>query len=467
MTRAEEQDRRVGGLPLWAKFTLTMSLSLALVMVGAGYLLMQAVSRISSVALEKRVIQGVELTARELKNTNFEREKNLKAIIFRDSNVLRYDVNYGMDRGEMNQAWFYEYRDESVPDEHKVLARFMIPEDPGEIGKGVAGLITGMTLAVIIVGAFVALLVSNHVVKPINAIVNDIRQIARGNLQHRSRVKAGGEVAHLARAVNRMAEELEEAQEVEIELSIREREMEVANEVREALRVEAVPACDGYDLGGVHIGAPQPGGDFHDFIEPGGGRVGVLVCGVSGQGVPGALVGATARAYLRGEFSRSEDCAEALRRVNRFLAHDVRRGMYVTAMYALIDPEAHTVDVACAGHKVPLLHFVAAKRSVRLIQPEGIALGFDKGPVFDRTLQVQRIVLEPGDRIVLANTGPVSVQDEDGNELGEKPFYKLVHANAGGTTVQMLEALGEAIARFAGDQPYPNDLTIASAQRGA
>ncbi|MAF66926.1 MAG: hypothetical protein CMJ84_14885 [Planctomycetes bacterium] len=464
MTRAAEQDRRVGGLPLRAKFTLAMSLSLAAVMVVAGYLLKQSISRISANSLENRVIQGLELSARELQSTNFEQQGE-KATSFRGSPVLRYDAIYGMDRGEVIPAWYYEYRDPNLPDGQKRPARFLIPKETAETDKGVGRLIAGITLVVIIVGGFVALLVSNHVVQPINAIVNDIRQIARGNLHHRSRVKAGGEVALLARTVNRMAEDLEEAQEVEIELSVREREMEVANEVREALHVESTPACAGYDLGGIHIGAAQPGGDFHDFIASDEGRVGVLVCGVSGQGVPGALVGATARAYLRSELSRSVHCEDALRRVNRFLAMDVRRGMYVTAMYVLIDPQAHTVDVACAGHKVPLLHYVAAKRSLRLIQPEGIALGFDKGPVFDRTLQVQRIVLESEDRIVLANTGPVSVQDEEGDELGERPFYKLVHANAGGSTASMLAALEEAVSSFAGDQPFPNDITIASVKR--
>ncbi|MDP6538878.1 MAG: SpoIIE family protein phosphatase, partial [Planctomycetota bacterium] len=371
MTPAADQDRRVGGLPLRTKFTLTMSLSLALVMVVAGYLLMQSVSRIAARALENRVLEAVELTTRELQSTNFE-QVGEKATGFRGSPILRYDAIYGLDRGEMLPAWYYEYRDENLSDEQKLRRRFLVPKDPGELGKGVAGLIAGITLVVIIVGAFVALLVSNHVVQPLNSIVNDIRQIARGNLHHRSRVKGGGEVALLARTVNRMAEELEEAQENEIELSAREREMEVANEVREALHVEAVPACAGYELGGTHVGAPQPGGDFHDFIALGDGRVGVLVCGVSGQGVPGALVGATARAYLRGELSRNADSAEALRLVNGFLASDVRRGMFVTAMYALIDPGKHEVEVACAGHKVPLLHLIAAKRSVRLVQPEGI-----------------------------------------------------------------------------------------------
>ena len=54
-----------------------------------------------------------------------------------------------------------------------------------------------------------------------------------------------------------------------------------------------------------------------------------------------------------------------------------------------VDAGSHQLTVACAGHKVPLLRFSASDKQLRLVQPEGIALAFDKGPVFDKRLQTQ------------------------------------------------------------------------------
>ena len=128
----------------------------------------------------------------------------------------------------------------------------------------------------------------------------------------------------------------------------------------------ATPDVTGYDLRAAHLPSDELLGDFHHFVTLDDGRVGVLVCDVSGAGVPAALVGATARAYLATELERGDDLLEAFRLVNRRIQEDVRRGMYVTALYCLVDPAHHSAQVVCAGHKVPLLRYTAADGRVTL-----------------------------------------------------------------------------------------------------
>ena len=197
----------------------------------------------------------------------------------------------------------------------------------------------------------------------------------------------------------------------------------------------------------------------------GDGRVGLLVCDVSGKGLPGALVGSTARSYLRAELLAGRDVAQSFQLLNRQIVQDVRRGMYVTALYVLLDPRQGTATVACAGHKLPLVRYTAADKKLRLVQPEGIALGFDKGPVFDRSLEIQRVPLEPGDRLVLVNTGAVSLTNAAGQELGEKAFYKQVLAFAAEPADQFLERLKGALTKYAGQGALPRDVSIVSVRR--
>jgi sigma-B regulation protein RsbU (phosphoserine phosphatase) len=317
-----------------------------------------------------------------------------------------------------------------------------------------------MTIAVVVVGTGIAALIASRVSKPIVAMVGDVRQIASGNLSHRTRLKGGGELALLARTLDRMAESLSEAQEAERELSAREREMEVAREVREALLPQKIPTIPGHALASLHLACPEPEGDFHDYIAVEHGRLGLLVCQVNGKGVPGALVGATARAYLRNELERGGDLSEAFKKVNRELARDVRRGMYITALYADFDPAEKIATVVCAGHKLPLVRYAAAEGKLRTVQPEGIALAFDRGPVFEKNLQIQRVPLEKGDRLFLANTGAVRVLDEEGKELGEKGFYQILLKASRSKAGEVLARVRAEIEAHAGDEPLPADISV-------
>ena len=141
--------------------------------------------------------------------------------------------------------------------------------------------------------------------------------------------------------------------------------------------------------------------------------------------------------------------------------------MYVTAMYVVLDPAQAIATVACAGHKLPLVRISASDGKVRLAQPEGIALGFDKGPVFDRALAVQQMPIEPGDRFLIATTGPVRVKNPKGEELGEKAFYRLVLQHARSDTATMLANLKRALEAYAAGEPFPSDLSIVSVSRKA
>jgi len=478
MARAKKgSDLKLSGSNLGTRFSVQMSGALAIVMLGAGAFLYHQVLQKADEIQENAFVEAVQIQGplqqrvlqdqyRELTNlpplpqppeaAQPKKEAEVKA--FPDSFVKRHEVWYG--EGFKKSGFLYQYQDVMPP-------LVVSAETKERAGQGLLSLIIIVTALVILVGTCVAYLIGRSVSRPLQMIVDDIGQIAAGDLRHRTRVRAGGEIMMLAKSIDRMAGNLEEAQAAQMELSKREREVALADEVREALLPDAPPALAGYDLGALHVASPSPGGDFHDFLELPDGKKGLLVCEVSGRGIPGALVGAIARSYLRVELARGGDLAEALSRANRDIARDVKRGMYVTAMYVVLDPAQSVATVACAGHKLPLVRISASDGKVRLAHPEGIALGFDPGPVFDRALSIQKVPIEPGDRLLIANTGPVRVNNPKGEELGEKAFYRLVLQHARGDTATMLADLRRALETFAAGEPFPSDLSIVSVTRKA
>jgi sigma-B regulation protein RsbU (phosphoserine phosphatase) len=249
---------------------------------------------------------------------------------------------------------------------------------------------------------------------------------------------------------------------------VRTREVEVASEIRSQLLPQSVPKLEGYQIGQLHLASSALGGDFHDMIDTGGSEspgVGLLVCEISGRGVPAALVGATARSYLRAMLMGGGDVGRSLRDVNRELARDVRRGIAVTALYARVDAVQGIATVACTGHKVPLIRFTGSDKKVRLIHPEGIALGFDKGPVFDGKLEIAKAPIDPGDRLVLVNSAAVTIANAEGEELGEKALYALVMRLGALPTEQFLAKLREALEAHRGEAALARDISIVTISR--
>lgn len=515
---SEREDLRVGGMRLWARFSMLMAVALAVVMTGAGFFLFSTSSNLAKNVQEQTLVDTIKLSAqsaridqaihvakaerdvltrvdqlfdevdssgdaalsnlrdevralkdaktrdlRQATETEFWKQVGGGATRLDGGSVLRANISYGPDD---EPGILYRLEATSTTDPYTLL----MPANDQGAARGLLGLIVGVTILVILVGAGVSVFVANQVSGPLEEIVQDVRQISTGDLNHRTRAKGGGEIALLARSIDRMTKNLSEAQDAELELQIRDREVEVAAEVRESLLPQSTPTVAGYTMGGIHMSSAQLGGDFHDYIEIEGderGRVGLLVCDVSGDGLPGALVGAMARSYLKAELQRGGDLTGALQDVNRKIARDVRRGIFVTALYVLLDPAEGTAEVACAGHKIPLVRVAAEDGKVRLLQPEGIALGFDKGPIFDRALQVEKVPLDPGDRIVLATTGAVAVQNPEGEELSEKPLYAHVMRHAKRPTDDFLQRMQTVIEAYADGMEFPKDVSIVTLARDA
>lgn len=316
-------------------------------------------------------------------------------------------------------------------------------------------------------GLLVAFILSRRVVAPLTALIEDVRILSHGNLDHRVKVQAGGEVGLLAKSVDRMIRGLRDARDAEREAEQHEHELAIAAEIRSSLLPERVPELRGFEVAAHHAAADSVGGDLFDYVESAGATssLGVLVASISARGVPGAMLMTMARSYLHQTAEREASPAAALRAANRPITRDMRRGLFVTAMYAVIDGETGRVAVASAGHKAPLLHWVAAEQKLKLLHPEGIALGFDPGPVFERTLREAEVMLAPGDRVVLVTPGAFAVRNQDGAELGEKGFYSLVTKHASKNSEAFCQLVGSQTEKFGEGAPLAEDVVIVTVKR--
>src|ERR671921_114312 len=98
-----------------------------------------------------------------------------------------------------------------------------------------------------------------------------------------------------------MAKQQEEAQERERI----EQELQVARLIQQTLLPKSLPELEGYQISAYYRPAREVGGDFYDFLELEDGRLGLVVGGATGHGVPAALMMANTQSVLRAVAQRA------------------------------------------------------------------------------------------------------------------------------------------------------------------
>ncbi len=316
------------------------------------------------------------------------------------------------------------------------------------------------TVASVLIGLAIAWWLSQRITEPVKVLISDIDRVSGGDLDHKTIAHSSDEIGMLAETFNRMTQALKAAHEQEMEAKAMEHELGIAAEIQANLVPKRMLKVPGYDISAYYRPSKEVGGDYYDFIDIDENHSGLIVADVSGKGVPGSLVMSMTRALIRMEAERfkNNSPAQTLVHVNRMLAQDIKKGMFVTAIYVVLDKTTNRIAVASAGHNPMLL--IKGKGQIVKVNPKGIALGFDKGPVFERTISEETIQLEKGDRIVMYTDGTVEAMNEASEEFSDEKFEALSSQLSGRDSNQFLNLIVKALDEHKGDAPQHDDQTI-------
>lgn len=237
-----------------------------------------------------------------------------------------------------------------------------------------------------------------------------------------------------------------------------------AHEIQEKLIPASFPPLPGWDVAFFYRPAHAVGGDYLDFIRLDDHRTGIIVADVSGKNVSGAMVMVMLRSVFRMVAPACLSASETLQKVNEHVTRDIPRGMFVTAMYAILDTSNHTLQIANAGHNPPLLQTRAASLG-RYIRLPGTVLGLLPGAAYAKTLREEQISFHPGDRILLYTDGVVEAMNDDGMEFGDKEFLRVVEAGATLRAPDLVRTVVEALEEHRDDAPQHDDISVVCLSR--
>ena len=194
------------------------------------------------------------------------------------------------------------------------------------------------------------------------------------------------------------------------------RDLQIARDIQQRLLPDHCPIVEGFEIAARGTSAMEVGGDYYDFFWVDDDHLGIVVADVSGKGVYAALVVAMIRSAFRTQAPGNFDVRDVLSRVNTFISEDLRRDMFVTCVYGILEVSTKRFSWARAGHETLL--FAHPDHTVEMLSPEGFALGIIGAPEFSDLLEVETIQLHPGDRLLMFTDGLTEAMNSAGEEFG-------------------------------------------------
>jgi serine phosphatase RsbU (regulator of sigma subunit)/anti-sigma regulatory factor (Ser/Thr protein kinase) len=250
--------------------------------------------------------------------------------------------------------------------------------------------------------------------------------------------------------------------EQEAEVRARERmeqELRVAQLIQQQFLPKHVPTLDGWEVAAFYRAAQEVGGDFYDFINLPDGTIALVVGDVTGHGVPAALVMATTRSFIRAEAPRAGSPSEVLALANDFLDADIPENMFVTCLYAILDPRTGKLRFANAGHDLP---YVRTAHGLIELRATGMPLGLMGGVQYEES----EFTLSPGDTMLLHSDGLAEAHGPDREMFGFPRVKGIVASKANGE--ELIAELMRSLHRFTGaGWQQEDDITLVTVSRSA
>ncbi len=314
---------------------------------------------------------------------------------------------------------------------------------------------------ILIIGYVPIFLLIQKLLSPFHSLAEWVREVVHGKVdQDEIDIDASDEIGEIAQAFNEMTHKFREAQVTLIEQQKLQKELQVAQEIQQMLLPSDFPKVEGYDISSYYEAAKEVGGDLFDFVEIDEDAVGIIVADVSGKGIPGSLIMTMIRTALRLEARGNRDPADVLAKVNRFVASDMKRGMFVTMFYIILDSRNRLIHYASAGHN-PMILYRGSTDQTYYLNPSGFPVGLQLPDInlFAEKIETESIQLKEDDILVSYTDGITEAMNNKRELYHEERFLHAIRSNSHLDVGEFVKSINNHLKDFTGGAPQNDDIT--------
>lgn len=231
-----------------------------------------------------------------------------------------------------------------------------------------------------------------------------------------------------------------------------DRQLAVARKIQTGLTPNEPPDFPGTDVAFCYRPAMWVGGDYFDLWTVNDQLV-FAVGDVMGKGLPAAMVMSNLQAALRATMLFCHEPAQALEHVNKLMARNLPRGMFITLYLGVFDPAIGRVQHVNAGHGQPIL--VSPDEEVTLLaKPPNAPVG-----VSGRAIVAETVELPPGAGLVIVTDGITEAQAPDGEMYGADRLTETIK-NGPKASEPLIEYVRESVDAFLDGRHAQDDITM-------
>ena len=234
------------------------------------------------------------------------------------------------------------------------------------------------------------------------------------------------------------------------------RDLEIARDIQSSLLPRSVPNLPGFELLGGSLPARIVGGDFYDFIPFEDRSLGVVIGDVSGKSIPASLLMVASKEIVYSRALTTRDPGVLFQESNRRI-YSIKRRMFVSLGYFVLDPDAMTLRYAIGGQPLPIL-FRSGDGGPRTLEPPEHRLPL--GAVREVPYDTREIFLKRGDLIFFYTDGFSEAMDDGMNPFGEERLMRSLADRQGESLEDLANGILADIRRHVGGAEQYDDMTF-------
>ena len=321
-----------------------------------------------------------------------------------------------------------------------------------------------LVVALLIVSAVTALWLSGRIVRPVEAMTQDIGEATRhGKLfEMKSLYKTGDEIEVLASAFDELSKETGHYI-AELPAVTKENER-ISTELGLARKIQAdmlpsifppFPDRKEFDIYAMMDPAKEVGGDFYDFFLIDEDHLGLVMADVSGKGIPAALFMMMSKILISNYGMMGSSPAKVLEQANAAICQNNEEEMFVTAWFGVLEISTGKLTAASAGHEYPIICHAGGRVEV-FKDRHGFVLGGMEGMRYKE----YELRLEKGDALFLYTDGLPEATDAQLGMFGIDRVVETLEADRDCDAQTMLKRVRAAVEQFVGEADQFDDLTM-------
>ncbi len=238
-----------------------------------------------------------------------------------------------------------------------------------------------------------------------------------------------------------------------------EQELKIAHEAQMKLLPKDMPKLPNIELDAVCITANEVGGDYYDFFQIDNNRLGVVIGDVSGKGPSAAFYMAEVKGIMEALAKANQIPKNLLIPTNATLYRNFDRNTFISLIYGIIDVKRKNFSFCRAGH-CPVLMLKPGDEQCEFLEPKGLGLGLDAGPLFEKTLQQVDMPLKEGYVYLLYTDGVTEARNRAGEEFGEERLARAFAAAKDFSAYEIKKRLIHEIYTFFDGENATDDMTF-------